>query len=100
MAKDEYKLGEAKIRQGGGGRMRVNEKPKDFKATMKQLLSYLRVFLPQYAIAFTCAIIGVLLQLFGPDNMRKITNLIEDGMSSGRDVCRSLHLRPCRSLHC
>lgn len=84
MAKDEYKLGEAKIRQGGGGRMRVNEKPKDFKATMKQLLSYLRVFLPQYAIAFTCAIIGVLLQLFGPDNMRKITNLIEDGMSSGK----------------
>ena len=84
MAKNEYKLGEAKIRQGGGGRMRVNEKPRDFKGTIKQLLSYLRVFLPQYAIAFTCAIFGVLLQLFGPDNMRKITNLIEDGMSSGR----------------
>ncbi|MBO7700252.1 MAG: ABC transporter ATP-binding protein, partial [Eubacteriaceae bacterium] len=84
MAKNEYKLGEAKIRQGGGGRMRVNEKPRDFKGTIKQLLSYLRVFLPQYAIAFTCAIVGVLLQLFGPDNMRKITNLIEDGMSSGR----------------
>ena len=83
MAKNEYKLGEAKIRQGGG-RMRVNEKPRDFKGTIKQLLSYLRVFLPQYAIAFTCAIVGVLLQLFGPDNMRKITNLIEDGMSSGR----------------
>ena len=83
MAKNDYKLGEAKIRQGGG-RMRVNEKPRDFKGTIKQLLSYLRVFLPQYAIAFTCAMVGVLLQLFGPDNMRKITNLIEDGMSSGK----------------
>ena len=34
MAKNEYKLGEAKIRQGGGGRMRVNEKPRDFKGTI------------------------------------------------------------------
>ncbi|MBR5740567.1 MAG: ABC transporter ATP-binding protein, partial [Firmicutes bacterium] len=81
MAKNDYKLGEAKIRQGGG-RMRVNEKPRDFKKTIKQLLSYLRVFLPQYAIAFTCAMVSVLLQLFGPDNMRKITNLIEDGMAN------------------
>ena len=84
MAKNEYKLGEAKIRQGGGPRMRVNEKPRDFKGTAKQLMEHLKVFRTKYLLGFSCAIVSVVLQLLGPDNLRKITNLIEDGMNAGR----------------
>ncbi len=87
MAKNDYQLGQAKMtnNRGGGGRGmgRIIEKPKDMKGTIKILLQYLRHFLPLFIIAFSCAIISVLFQLFGPDNLSKITNLINDGMKAG-----------------
>ena len=39
MAKNYYTLGQAKMQNGrGGGRMRVAEKPKDFKGAFKMIL--------------------------------------------------------------
>lgn len=84
MAKNDYQLGQVTMNtKGGGPRMRVAEKPKDFKHAMMNLIRYVKKFLPQICIAFSCTIVSVLLTLFGPDMLSKITNLIEDGMKSG-----------------
>lgn len=87
MAKNDYQLGQAKMsnnRGGGGGRWgNVAEKPKDFKSAVRMLIRYLNKYLPQMCIAFGCAIISVVLVLFGPDYLSKITDLIDEGMDSG-----------------
>ncbi len=84
MAKNDYQLGQVRMNnRGGGPRGRVIEKPKDFKHAMLTLVSYLKHFIPQICLAFGCAITSVLLTLFGPDMLSKITNLIEDGMKAG-----------------
>ena len=90
MAKNDYQLGSVKMnegRRGGGGgpggRVGIAEKPKRFRETMSKFLRYIRHFIPQVTIAFSCAVTSVILQLFGPDNLSKITNLIDDGMTAG-----------------
>ncbi|MBQ5959426.1 MAG: ABC transporter ATP-binding protein [Firmicutes bacterium] len=72
--------------------MRVAEKPKDFKGAMRMLILYLKRFLPLITVAFTCAVISVILQLFGPDLLSQITDMISDGMKSGSiDLPAILH---------
>ncbi len=85
MAKNDYEFGSAKMQnmRGGGGRMRVAEKPKDMKGTLKLLIKYLRKFLPMLIISFSCAIISVLLTFFAPNQLSKISDLISDGMNKG-----------------
>ena len=83
MAKNDYKLGQANLNAPARGPMRVMEKPKDFRHAMVELIRYLKKFLTPLMLAFSCAVIGVVLTLFGPDMLSKITNLIEDGMAAG-----------------
>ena len=85
MAKNDYQLGQAKMNVGrGGGRWgRVPEKPKDFKSAVKALLKYLRAYIPQIGIALVAAMLSVIMALFGPDNLSKITDLIDGGMDAG-----------------
>ena len=83
MAKNDYQLGQARMNMRGGGRGRIIEKPKDFKGAILSLIKYARAFLPLFIVAFSFAIISVLLQLFGPDNLKKITDLISSGMKAG-----------------
>ena len=83
MAKKEYELGQAKVNAGARGPMRVMEKPKDFKTALVELVRYLKAFLLPLSLAFACAIAGVVMTLFGPDMLSRITNLIEDGMRQG-----------------
>lgn len=86
MAKNEYTLGSTRFNQGGGrggGRMRVMEKPKDMTGTLKKLIAYFRKFLPMVIIAFSCTIVSVILTIFAPNMLSKITNLIEQGMKAG-----------------
>ncbi len=83
MAKNDYQLGSVRMNRGGG-RGRIIEKPKDFKHALLTLVKYLKKFLPQIMVAFGCSIISVLLNLFGPDMLSKITNLVEDGMKIGQ----------------
>ena len=81
MAKNDYTLGQAKMQNGrGGGRMRVAEKPKDFKGAFKMILRYIRHFMPGVIAALLCAMAGSGLTLFGPDRLGRITRLIEAGM--------------------
>lgn len=84
MAKNDYQLGSVRMNnRGGGPRGRIIEKPKDFKHALFMLVRYLKKFIPQLCLAFGCAMASVLLTLFGPDMLSKITNLIEDGMKAG-----------------
>ena len=82
MAKNDYKLGQANMNTPARGPMRVMEKPKDFRNAMLELIRYLKKFLTPLLLAFSCAVIGVVLTLFGPDMLSRITNLIEDGMTA------------------
>ena len=83
MANNDYTLGQAKMQngRGGGGRMRVAEKPKDFKAAFGMILRYCRKFVPAMIAGLSCAVASAVLTLFGPDRLGAITRLIEDGMN-------------------
>ena len=82
--KNSYQLGQANINSNRGpGRMRIAEKPRDFKGAAKKLLAYGKDILPQFILAFSASVLSVIMTLFGPDNLSKMTNLIEAGMKSG-----------------
>ena len=88
MAKNSYQLGQANMggnRRGGGpgGRMGVAEKPKDLRGAIKDILRYRNRFVPQVATALVCSVVSVMLTLFGPDQLSKITNLVEEGLKGG-----------------
>jgi len=83
MAKNDYSLGQVNMRNGGRGRMRVAEKPKDFKGAWKMIFTYCSKYSAFFCIAIFCAITSVVLQLFAPNQLSKITDLIELGMEIG-----------------
>ena len=82
--KNSYQLGQANINSNRGpGRMRIAEKPKDLKGAAKKLLEYGKDILPQFILAFSASVLSVIMNLFGPDNLSRMTNIIEAGMKSG-----------------
>ncbi len=82
MAKEQYSLGQVTMRTGGR-RMKVMEKPKDFKGAWLMILRYCARYLPLIAGAILCAFGGVIIKLFTPDILSQITDMISDGMESG-----------------
>ena len=68
---------------GKGGR---GEKPKDFKNTMRQLISYCRIYLPAIIIALILAMAGSVFNIIGPDILSDITDLITEGMMTSIDL--------------
>ncbi len=86
MARDKYDLGQVQMNTSGGGRrgnMKAAEKPRDFRSSWIMVVNYSRSLLPMVAAGIICAVLGVVLTLFGPDTLRKITDLITEGMASG-----------------
>ncbi|MBQ1320081.1 MAG: ABC transporter ATP-binding protein, partial [Solobacterium sp.] len=86
MAKNSYSLGQVEMKTTGGGprgRMRAAEKPKDFRNAWIMVLKYSRKLMPMIILGISCAVISVVLTLFGPPVLKTITNLITDGMRSG-----------------
>lgn len=84
MAKNDYQIGQAKTGAGAmHGPMRVAEKPKNLRGTVKMLTRYLKRFIWALLAAWLCAVISVLLSLFVPDSLGRITSMIEDGMDAG-----------------
>ena len=81
--KNSYQLGQANINQGARGPMRIAEKPKDLKGAAQKLLAYGKDIMPQFILAFAASVLSVIMTLFGPDNLSRMTNLIEAGMKSG-----------------
>lgn len=70
---------------GGGPRGPV-AKPKDFKKTFRQLISYCKVFLPLIIIALLLAMAGAIFNIIGPEFLNQITDLITEGMMTSIDL--------------
>lgn len=61
-------------------------KAKDFKKTMKQLISYCKVYLPIIIVALVLAMAGAVFSIIGPELLGDITDLITEGMITGIDI--------------
>ncbi len=84
MAKENYSLGQVQMRSTGGRWGRVAEKPHDFKKAWKQILAYAKPYRLRIVIILACAVTAVLFNLFGPNQLKTITNEVVDGMKSGQ----------------
>ena len=63
----------------------ANEKPKDFKKSMKNLLSFLLPYYKGIIIAIILAFVGAIFSIIGPDKIKEITNTIVSGLQIGID---------------
>jgi ATP-binding cassette, subfamily B, multidrug efflux pump len=66
--------------EGSGG------KTKDFKKTIRQLITYCKVYLPAIIIALILAMAGAVFSIIGPDLLSEITDLITEGMMTSIDL--------------
>ena len=60
--------------------MNNNEKAKDFKKSIKNLIIYCKPYFISILFAIILAIISSILSIIGPDKLRDITNLISEGI--------------------
>lgn len=66
----------------GGGRGRVGEKPKNFKQALKNMVIYLKPFMPSIIIAIILAIASSVLSIIGPNQISSLTDEIFAGVPS------------------
>ena len=92
MAKNDYEIGSAKnntkrhgLGSGPPGMMPA-EKVKDFKGTMTKLVKYLKVYVPFIVIAVLLSFMGSILSVIGPDKIKDLTAVIEEGIMTGIDM--------------
>ncbi|MDR1002126.1 MAG: ABC transporter ATP-binding protein/permease [Oscillospiraceae bacterium] len=72
---------------GPGGRMAMpGEKPKHFKATMGKLIAYIKPYLPMIIVSTLMAVASTIFSAIGPDRLRAITALIQEGLMSQIDM--------------
>lgn len=71
---------------GPHNRGRAPEKSKDFKGAWRKLLRHCRGYLPAICIALVCAVGGTVLTLLGPEQLKKLTNVITEGILTGIDL--------------
>lgn len=65
--------------------MAKGEKAKDFGGAIKNLFAYIRGYLPAIITATVFSAAGTVLNVIGPDKMKKITTLIAEGAMAGID---------------
>ncbi|MDF2985179.1 MAG: ABC-type multidrug transport system, ATPase and permease component [Eubacterium sp.] len=83
MSKNENSKHTSKRGRGpmGGGPMDMKmEKPKDFKGTMKKLLTYIKPFIPQIIIVFIFAIGSVIVGIRGPKILGDAITKLYEGL--------------------
>ena len=71
---------------GPHNRGRAPEKSKDFKGAWRKLLRLCKGYLPAICIALVCAVGGTVLTLLGPEQLKKLTNVITEGILTGIDL--------------
>ncbi|SDM44200.1 ATP-binding cassette, subfamily B [Bacillus sp. OK048] len=72
---------------GPGGHMgSPGAKAKNFKKTIKQLVSYCKVYLPIIIIALVLAMAGAIFNIIGPEMLSEITDLITAGLLTSIDL--------------
>ncbi|MEH7251511.1 ABC transporter ATP-binding protein [Neobacillus niacini] len=70
----------------GGPMGNPGAKAKDFKKTIKQLVSYCKVYLPIIIIALVLAMAGAIFNIIGPEMLSEITDLITAGLMTSIDL--------------
>ncbi len=71
---------------GPGGNKFHGEKPKDFKKTWGELISYAKKYVPAVIVAIICAMAATIISLVGPDILSKITDIITQGLKTRVDT--------------
>lgn len=77
------------------------QKPKNFKKTMAEMISYLKPYLTLIIISLIASMIATLLQIIGPDKLKLITNEISKGLPQiikGRPVASTIDMTVVRNL--
>ena len=62
--------------------MRLVEKPKNFKGTIKQLFTYVRPYYFRIFLALIMMIVSTIMCIYGPRLIGNITTLISNGIIS------------------
>ncbi len=93
MAKESYQLGQVTMRSSGGPRGRVLEKPHDFKEAWRQILHYAKPYRVRIIAVLILAVGAVLFSLFGPNQLKNITNMIVEGLNgASMDLTKILRI--------
>lgn len=82
-------------------RQTVNEKPKKFKKTLKEMARYLKPYFPLILIAVVASVIATILQIIGPDKLKLITDEITKGLPKivkGKPVVTSIDMDSVKSI--
>lgn len=82
-------------------RQTVNEKPKKFKKTLKEMARYLKPYFPLILIAVAASVIATILQIIGPDKLKLITDEITKGlpkMVKGKPVMAAIDMDNVKSI--
>ncbi|MDU5808315.1 MAG: ABC transporter ATP-binding protein [Finegoldia magna] len=82
-------------------RQTVNEKPKKFKKTLKEMARYLKPYFPLILIAVVASVIATILQIIGPDKLKLITDEITKGlpkMVKGKPVMAAIDMDKVKSI--
>lgn len=82
-------------------RQTVNEKPKKFKKTLKEMAKYLKPYFPLILIAVVASVIATILQIIGPDKLKLITDEITKGlpkMIKGKPVMAAIDMDKVKSI--
>ena len=95
MPKNDYEIGQnkdintAQPGPGGGAGAKLSvpgQKAKDFKGTWKRLIAYMDSYMPAIIIGLILAIAGTVFNIVGPGQLRIITDMITEGITTGIDL--------------
>ena len=68
------------------GNMQINQKAKNSKEASRQLIRYIKPYLPLIIISLVLAAVGAILTVLGPDKLKEITNIISDAFTSLKET--------------
>lgn len=70
------------MEHGPHGQNNIAEKPRNFTKTWGRLANHSRKYLPYVIIAVVCAVIGTVFTIIGPNMIKDMTNLIQEGIQN------------------
>ena len=68
------------------GHMQINQKAKNSKEASRQLIRYIKPYLPLIIISLILAGVGAILTVLGPDKLKEITDIISNAFTSLKEI--------------